>query len=82
MARDPRIDLVINAQPSPTGRLAARLAELEREVAQLKAGYPTIQTLTGTPAGSPRAGTPALATDTARLWLHVGGGTWKYTALA
>lgn len=61
-------------------RTAERLAELERRVAGLERGNPTIAAVAGMPTTSPRVGTPAVDTAQPRLWLYRAG-QWQYVTL-
>lgn len=63
-----------------TGRSAERLNDLERRLAALERGSPTVQTGAGVPSSSPRSGTPYVDETTPRLYLRVAG-VWRYTTL-
>jgi hypothetical protein len=75
------IDPTTPAPATPAGRTAAKLADLERRLAALERGVPTIQTGTGAPTSSPRDGTPYADVAAPRLYLRVNG-AWKSTVLA
>ena len=76
MPVDPAAGFALDA----AGRQAERLADLDRRLAALERGAPTIQTGSGAPSTAPRSGTPYLDEATPRLYLRVGG-TWRYTVL-
>ena len=61
---------------TPEGRQADRIAALERRLAALENGAPTIQVGSGAPTTAPRDGTPYL--DNVGHVLYVrSGGTWR-----
>ncbi len=61
---------------TPEQRMAERLAALERRIAALENGAPTIQAGTGAPTSSPRDGTAYIDTAANTLYIR-SGGAWR-----
>jgi len=61
------------------GRVAERLAELERRLNALERGSPTVQAGAGPPTTAPRDATFYVDTTTHRLYVR-SAGAWRYAS--